>query len=194
MRRGVRVFAAIALTAVVGVSACAKKKPVPPPAAAAARARRAAQNHAAPPPPPPPPAPSEPAPRPLTEDEIFAQDHARRAERAEAAGRRLLRPRLAADSRRCEAGAPEERRLDEALAEHQGDGRRARRLARHRGIQPRPRRAPRQRRPRLPGQPRRRRRSRSPIVSKGKEAPVCTEENETCWQQNRRGHFVITAK
>ena len=32
------------------------------------------------------------------------------------------------------------------------------------------------------------------IVSKGKEAPVCTEENEACWQQNRRGHFVITAK
>jgi len=32
------------------------------------------------------------------------------------------------------------------------------------------------------------------IVSKGKEAPVCTEEAESCWQQNRRGHFVITAK
>ena len=32
------------------------------------------------------------------------------------------------------------------------------------------------------------------IVSKGKEAPFCSEENEACWQQNRRGHFVITAK
>jgi peptidoglycan-associated lipoprotein len=32
------------------------------------------------------------------------------------------------------------------------------------------------------------------VVSKGKEAPVCTESNEGCWQQNRRGHFVITAK
>jgi len=32
------------------------------------------------------------------------------------------------------------------------------------------------------------------IVSKGKEAPFCTEKNEACWQQNRRGHFVITAK
>ncbi len=32
------------------------------------------------------------------------------------------------------------------------------------------------------------------IVSKGKEAPVCTDEAESCWQQNRRGHFVITAK
>ncbi len=31
-------------------------------------------------------------------------------------------------------------------------------------------------------------------VSKGKEQPFCTEENESCWQQNRRGHFLITAK
>jgi peptidoglycan-associated lipoprotein len=32
------------------------------------------------------------------------------------------------------------------------------------------------------------------VVSKGKEAPFCTEHNEACWQQNRRGHFVVTAK
>jgi len=32
------------------------------------------------------------------------------------------------------------------------------------------------------------------IVSKGKETPFCTEGNEACWQQNRRGHFIITAK
>jgi peptidoglycan-associated lipoprotein len=31
-------------------------------------------------------------------------------------------------------------------------------------------------------------------ISKGKEAPFCTEENEACWSQNRRGHFVLTAK
>lgn len=31
------------------------------------------------------------------------------------------------------------------------------------------------------------------IVSKGEEAPFCTEESESCWQQNRRGHFVFTA-
>ena len=36
--------------------------------------------------------------------------------------------------------------------------------------------------------------NRVTILSKGKEAPFCTEENESCWQQNRRGHFVITAK
>ena len=32
------------------------------------------------------------------------------------------------------------------------------------------------------------------IVSKGEEQPFCSEETEACWQQNRRGHFVITAK
>ena len=32
------------------------------------------------------------------------------------------------------------------------------------------------------------------VVSKGKEQPVCAETTESCWQQNRRGHFVITAK
>lgn len=31
-------------------------------------------------------------------------------------------------------------------------------------------------------------------VSKGKEQPVCSEENEECWSRNRRGHFIITAK
>jgi peptidoglycan-associated lipoprotein len=36
---------------------------------------------------------------------------------------------------------------------------------------------------------------RMTIVSKGKEAPLfCTEETESCWQQNRRGHFIVTAK
>jgi len=36
--------------------------------------------------------------------------------------------------------------------------------------------------------------TRITVVSKGKEAPFCTEESESCWQQNRRGHFVITGK
>jgi len=31
-------------------------------------------------------------------------------------------------------------------------------------------------------------------VSYGKERPFCTESSESCWQQNRRAHFVITAK
>lgn len=28
-------------------------------------------------------------------------------------------------------------------------------------------------------------------ISYGKEKPFCTESNEQCWQQNRRGHFVF---
>ncbi|MGO9640116.1 MAG: peptidoglycan-associated lipoprotein Pal [Candidatus Acidiferrales bacterium] len=28
-------------------------------------------------------------------------------------------------------------------------------------------------------------------VSYGKEKPFCSEHDETCWQQNRRGHFVL---
>lgn len=36
--------------------------------------------------------------------------------------------------------------------------------------------------------------SRIRTVSYGKERPACTESSESCWQQNRRAHFVITAK
>jgi peptidoglycan-associated lipoprotein len=32
------------------------------------------------------------------------------------------------------------------------------------------------------------------VVSKGEEAPACTETTEACYERNRRGHFVITAK
>ena len=32
------------------------------------------------------------------------------------------------------------------------------------------------------------------VVSKGKEQPFCNDESESCWSQNRRGHFIITAK
>jgi peptidoglycan-associated lipoprotein len=32
---------------------------------------------------------------------------------------------------------------------------------------------------------------RMSTVSFGKEKPFCMESNESCWQQNRRGHFVM---
>jgi peptidoglycan-associated lipoprotein len=28
------------------------------------------------------------------------------------------------------------------------------------------------------------------VISYGKEKPVCTESNESCWQRNRRGHAI----
>jgi peptidoglycan-associated lipoprotein len=33
--------------------------------------------------------------------------------------------------------------------------------------------------------------SRIKTISYGKEKPFCTESNEACWQQNRRGHIVL---
>ena len=35
---------------------------------------------------------------------------------------------------------------------------------------------------------------RMTIVSKGEEQPFCREETEACWQQNRVGYFIFTAK
>ncbi|MGH9254249.1 MAG: OmpA family protein [Vicinamibacterales bacterium] len=32
------------------------------------------------------------------------------------------------------------------------------------------------------------------VVSMGEETPVCRDTHEGCWQQNRRGHPIITAK
>ncbi|HSB37045.1 MAG TPA: OmpA family protein, partial [Thermoanaerobaculia bacterium] len=36
--------------------------------------------------------------------------------------------------------------------------------------------------------------SRAKAVSYGKERPFCREHNESCWQENRRGPFVVTAR
>jgi peptidoglycan-associated lipoprotein len=36
--------------------------------------------------------------------------------------------------------------------------------------------------------------ARVKTVSYGKERPFCSESTESCWQQNRRAHLVITAK
>ena len=36
--------------------------------------------------------------------------------------------------------------------------------------------------------------SRVQTVSFGKDRPFCTSENDQCWQENRRAHFLITAK
>lgn len=36
--------------------------------------------------------------------------------------------------------------------------------------------------------------SRLRTLSYGEERPVCTEDVESCWSQNRRGHMVITGR
>lgn len=32
------------------------------------------------------------------------------------------------------------------------------------------------------------------LISYGKEKPICSEENETCWQKNRRDEFVVVVQ
>ena len=36
--------------------------------------------------------------------------------------------------------------------------------------------------------------ARMSVLTYGEEKPVCTEQNENCWQKNRRAHFVVTGK
>jgi peptidoglycan-associated lipoprotein len=192
MRRGVRVFAAIALTAVVGVSACAKKKPVPPPAVATPAPAEAPRTTPTPPP-PPPPAPRETPTAPLTEDEVFA----RKSLDALNAEKPLTDAFFALDSAQIGDDAkpalqknadwmkrwPTTKVMVEGHADSRGTAEYNLALGEKRasavraylvnlGVAA----------------------DRLTIVSKGKESPVCTEESESCWQQNRRGHFVITAK
>jgi len=188
MRRGVRAFAVIALTAVVAVSACGKKKPAPPPVAPPPAP--AQQPTTAPTPPPPPPAaPRETPPAPLTEDEIFARatldekplrdayfdldsqqirDDAKPVLQKDADWmKRRTSTKVMVEGHADSRGSAE---YNLALGERRATA--VRDYLVNLGIGA----------------------DRITVVSKGKESPVCTEENEACWQQNRRGHFVITAK
>ena len=193
MRRGVRVCAAIALAACIGASACAKKQPAPPPQPPPETPR------ATPPPPPaPPPAPSPtPAPREQprtpTEDEVFARksiedlnrehvlsdtffaldssqvaDEARATLQKDAEWLKRWTSTKVLVEGHCDSRGTAEYNL--ALGERRATA--VREYLVNLGIAA----------------------NRIQIVSKGREAPVCSEENESCWQQNRRGHFVITAK
>ena len=173
----------------IGASACAKKAPEapPPPPPEAAPA--------APPAPPAPPAPAPPPekPRPLTEEEIFAKktleelnaerpladvffDLDESTIREDARGplqknadwmRRWTSTRIMIEGHADERGSSE---YNLALGERRADAVRDYLISLGIGA------------------------DRINVVSKGKESPFCTESNESCWQQNRRGHFIITAK
>lgn len=179
---------AICLVVSLGVAACSKKKPAvappppPPPAAPAAPP--------APPAPPPAPAPA-PAPRPLTEDELFARasaadiqknfndvffdldmstikDDAKATLTANANYmKRWTSVRVTIEGHCDERGTAE---YNMGLGDRRGNA--AKEYLVSLGVPA----------------------SSITVVSKGKEAPFCTEHNESCWQQNRRGHFVVTAK
>ncbi|HUE85026.1 MAG TPA: peptidoglycan-associated lipoprotein Pal [Vicinamibacterales bacterium] len=174
----------------IGAASCAKKAPEappPPPPPAAAPAAPPA------PPAPPPPAPPPAAPKALTEEEIFAgksleQLNAERplgdvyfdldqsTIRDDARGplqknaewiKRWTSTRVTVEGHADERGSAE---YNLALGERRAASVRDYLVSLGIGT------------------------DRISIVTKGKESPFCTESNESCWQQNRRGHFIITAK
>ena len=191
MNRGVSVTGVIALAFAISVSACGKK----PPAAAPAPPPRPAEappTTPTPPPPPPaaPPTTAKPAP---SEEDIFASTSL-----ADLNAQQPLKPvffaldsaQLGEDARPIlQKNADWMKRwtsttiMIEGHADSRGTGEYNLALGERRAV------AVRDYLVNLDVPT-----NRIQIVSKGKESPFCTEENETCWHQNRRGHFIITAK
>jgi peptidoglycan-associated lipoprotein len=191
MNRGVSVTGVIALAFAIGVSACGKK----PPAAAPAPPPRPAEappTTPAPPPPPPaaPPTTAKPAP---SEEDIFASTSL-----ADLNAQQPLKPVFfALDSAqlRDDARPILQKNADwmkrwtstqitvEGHADSRGSSEYNLALGSRRATAVRDYLVTLG----IPG-------NRITVVSKGKEQPFCTAESEECWQQNRRGHFLITAK
>jgi peptidoglycan-associated lipoprotein len=182
----------IALSTVLVLAGCAKKVPQTAPAPPPPPPPAAPVTPPAPPPPPPPPAPV-PAPRPLSEDEIFARksvdqlnaerpledvffDLDRSDVRDEA--RTLLQKDADWMKRWTTVQVTVEGHADSRGSAEYNLGLGSRRATAVRDYLV------------SLGVPA----TRVTVVSKGKEQPFCNEENESCWQQNRRGHFVITGK
>jgi peptidoglycan-associated lipoprotein len=178
----------LALCSALTVSACGKKKPAPaPPPPPPVEAPET------PPPPPPPPPPPAPAERPLTEEEAFAKktleqlnaekpledvffafdrsdlDDESRAALQKNSGwlNKWKSTKILIEGHCDNRGTPE---YNLAL----GDRRAAAVQAYLASLG-------------IPA-------DRITTVSKGEESPFCDEETEGCWSQNRRGHFLITAK
>ena len=188
MRRfasGAAILLALSLTA----GACAKKAPeMPPPADPPATV----ETKPEPPPPPPPPKP-EPKPPAPTEDEIFAKKTLEQLN----AEKPLADVYFAYDSTdlSAEARSSLEKNLQwltrwtstkimiEGHADSRGTNEYNLALAERRAA------AVRDYLSSLGLSA-----ERMNIVSKGEEQPFCTDETEACWQQNRRGHFIITEK
>jgi peptidoglycan-associated lipoprotein len=184
-------FLALIVTLIVTVSACSKKVPPPAPAPPPPPAVPAAPPA---PPPPPAPAPAPPStPRALTEEEVFSRksvdqlnaekpltdayfDYDRSDLRED--GRASLQKDaqylkkwssiVVSVEGHCDSRGSSEYNL--ALGSRRGTA--VKDYLVSLGVAA----------------------NRITVVSKGKEQPFCGEETEACWQQNRRGHFIITAK
>jgi peptidoglycan-associated lipoprotein len=186
-----RLVSTFTLVAAIAVTAACHKK-VPPPAPAPPPPPPAAPAPPPPPPPPPPPAPA-PAPRPLSEEEVFARKSLEQLN-SERPLDDVFFDLDRADIRD-DARAPLQKNADwikkwsstavsiEGHCDSRGSAEYNLALGTRRAN------AVKEYLVNL-GVPA----NRIAVISKGKEQPFCTEENESCWQQNRRGHFVITAK
>lgn len=186
------VLPAAGLCVALVIAGCGKKAPAPAPAPPPP----APTTPPAPPPPPPPPpapAPAPEAPRPLTEEELFAKksleelnaekplgdvffayDSAAITDEGRATMQKNLEwlrkwtgTRVLVEGHCDNRGTPE---YNLALGEQRAAAVRDYLVSLG-----------------LPAE-------RVTIVSKGEEQPFCTDEVETCFSQNRRGHFLITAK
>jgi peptidoglycan-associated lipoprotein len=179
------------LVIVLTVSACSKKVPPPPPPPPEPPVAAAPP----PPPPPPPPAPTTapPPPRPLTEEELFAKktldqlnaempladvmfDYDMSNIKEDQRGllqknadwmRRWTTTRVTIEGHADQRGTNE---YNLALGERRGNAVKDYLISL--GIAA----------------------DRMTVISKGEEAPLCTEMADACYARNRRGHFIITAK
>jgi len=194
------IWLVVILTALSGImvtaAACGKK--VPPPAPAPVPPPLPPPPAAPPPPPPPPPPPAPPAPAvaapaPLSEDQVFAQKSLDQLNSERPLGDVFFdldqseirdgdRAALQKDADWMKRWATTIVTV-EGHADSRGSSEYNLALGNRRatvvkeylvslGVTP----------------------GRITVISKGKEQPFCTEENESCWQQNRRGHFIVTAK
>src|SRR5262245_22366642 len=184
--------AVLCTTIAMTVAACGKKTPPPAPAPPPPAAAAAVPPPPPAPPPPPPPAPA-PAPVPLTEDQIFAKKTVEQlnSERPLAdVFFDLDESVIRADARApLQANATWMKRWPSTSVNIEGHADARGSSEYNLALGSRRADAVKQYLVEL-GIPT----GRLAVVSKGKEQPFCTEENENCWQQNRRGHFIITAK
>jgi peptidoglycan-associated lipoprotein len=187
------VVSACVLTAAIAVAAAGcHKKVAPPPPAPPPPPPAAPATPPPPQPPPPPPAPA-PAPAALTEDQIFSQKSLAQLNSEKPLGDAYFD--LDESTIRDDAKGPLQRDADwmkrwtgtQVTVEGHADERGSAEY--NLGLGSRRADAVKQYLASL-GVPA----TRITVVSKGKEQPVCTDHEESCWQQNRRGHFVITAK
>jgi peptidoglycan-associated lipoprotein len=192
MNRARHLVSILALILALAVSAACHKK-VPPQAPAPPPPPPPAATPAPPPPPPPPPAPAPPPPRPLTDEEIFARksiDQLNSEKPLDDVFFELDRSDLRDDGKSSlqkDADWMKKWTSTQVTVEGHCDSRGSAEY--NLGLGSRRANAVKDYLVSLGIQT-----SRITIVSKGKEQPFCQDESESCWQQNRRGHFVITAK